>query len=118
MTAAGLIAERRANLLALFDAAVGAAHPDACLPAHLPPPPDGGRILVVGAGKAAGAMAVAAETHYRKLGTLDRVSGFTTAPHGTVEALKDGRSRTLEMIPARHPTPDAASVAAAERTLA
>ena len=32
----------RAELLALYDAAVAAAHPDVCLPAHLPPPPEAG----------------------------------------------------------------------------
>ena len=32
-------------------------------------------------------MAAVAERHYRALGALDRVAGFTTAPHGTAEAL-------------------------------
>jgi glycerate 2-kinase len=111
-------ADRRARLLSLFDAAVAAAHPDVCLPAHLPVPPNGGRIIVVGAGKAAAAMAVVAERHYRKLGALDRVSGFTTAPHGTAEALPGDRPRVLGIVSARHPTPDAGGVEAAERTLA
>ncbi len=83
--------EQRKTLLALYDAAVAAAHPDVCLPPHLPRPPEHGRLYVVGAGKAAAAMAVAAEAHYRKLGTLDRVTGFTTAPHGTPEALTGAR---------------------------
>ena len=61
-----LRAETRTRLLALFDAAVAAAHPDVCLPAHLPLPPEQGRLYVVGAGKAAAAMAVAAEAHYRQ----------------------------------------------------
>src|SRR5262245_41921246 len=51
----------RARLLSLYEAAVAAAHPDVCLPPHLPAPPDQGRIVVVGAGKAAAAMAAAAE---------------------------------------------------------
>ena len=108
----------RAKLLALYDAAVAAAHPDVCLPLHLPPPPEHGRLYVVGAGKAAAAMAVAAEAHYRGLGVLDRVSGFTTAPHGTPEALAGPRPNVIDIVSARHPTPDAASVQAAERTLA
>ena len=83
----------RARLLSLFDAAVAAAHPDLCLPAHLPAPPNGGRVIIVGAGKAAAAMAVVAERHYRALGVLDRVSGFTTAPYGTAEALKGDHPR-------------------------
>jgi glycerate 2-kinase len=108
----------RARLLALYDAAVAAAHPDICLPAHLPLPPETGRLYVVGAGKAAAAMAVAAEAHYRRLGVLDRVSGFTTAPHGTPEALTGARPSVIGIVSARHPTPDAASQQAAERSLA
>lgn len=107
----------RARLLSLYEAAVAAAHPDVCLPPHLPAPPDGGRIIVVGAGKAAAAMAAAAESHYRQLGVLDCVSGFTTAPHGTRDPRGDG-AHTIALAHARHPTPDADSVTAAERTLA
>ena len=108
----------RAELLALYDAAVATAHPDVCLPSHLPAPRAGGRLLVVGAGKAAAAMAVAAERHYRSLGVIERVAGFTTAPHGTAEALKGAQPTTIEIVSARHPTPDGSSVQAAERTLA
>ena len=111
-------ADRRALLLSLFDAAVSAAHPEVCLPAHLPAPPRKGRLIVAGAGKAAAAMAAVAERHYRAMGVLDRVAGFTTAPHGTAEALPGERPRVLGIVSARHPTPDAAGVAAAERTLA
>ncbi len=118
MVAGEAQAGARAKLMALYDAAVAAAHPGACLPAHLPPPPTQGRLYVVGAGKAAAAMAVAAEAHYRKLGCLSRVSGFTTAPHGTLEALGTARPGVIEVISARHPMPDEASVRAAERTLA
>jgi len=108
----------RARLLALYDAAVAAAHPDVCLPQNLPMPPAGGRIYVVGAGKAAAAMAVVAEGHYRKLGVLERVTGFTTAPHGTPESLSVARPSIIDIVTARHPTPDAASVQAADRALA
>jgi len=107
----------RARLLSLYEAAVAAAHPDVCLPPHLPAPPDSGRIIVVGAGKAAAAMAAAAEHHYRQLGVLDRVTGFTTAPHGTLDPRGEG-AHAIALVHARHPTPDAGSVAAAERTLA
>jgi glycerate 2-kinase len=108
----------RAGLLALYDAAVAAAHPDVCLPPQLPPPPRNGRLYVVGAGKAAAAMAVAAETYYRNLGALDRIAGFTTAPHGTPEALTVAHPSVIAILSARHPTPDEASVQAAEHTLA
>jgi hydroxypyruvate reductase len=118
MAAGEAQSETRASLLALYDAAVGAAHPDVCLPPHLPSPPGEGRLFIVGAGKAAAAMAVAAEAHYRRLGLLDRVTGFTTAPHGTREALRAELPRVVEIIAARHPTPDTASEHAAERALA
>src|SRR5512145_3067514 len=85
------VRDARATALALYDAAVAAAHPDVCLPEQLPPVPEGGRLIVVGAGKAAAAMAVAAERHYRERGEIGRVVGFTTAPHGTAEALPGER---------------------------
>jgi len=108
----------RERLLALYEAAVAAAHPARCLPPHLPPPPADGRIVVAGAGKAAAAMAQAAEAHYRGLGALGRVDGLVTAPHGTLEALPGDRPAAIEILSARHPTPDAASERAALRTLA
>jgi hydroxypyruvate reductase len=108
----------RDRLLALYDAAVAAAHPNVCLVPHLPAPPAGGRLIAVGAGKAAAAMAVAAEDHYRRAGVLDRVSGFTTAPYGAPEALAGPRPSAIEIVSSRHPTPDEASVRAAERALA
>jgi len=108
----------RGTLLALYEAAVAAAHPDLCLPSHLPPPPPDGRLYVVGAGKAAAAMAVAAQTHYRMLNVLDRVTGFVTAPHGSAAAFASLPQGVIDIVSARHPTPDAASQQAAERALA
>ena len=111
----------RALLLSLLDEAVAAAHPDVCLPPHLPAAPERGRLLVVGAGKAAAAMAVAVEAHYRAQGAIERVTGFTTAPHGTAEALPGprlGLSSAIGIVSARHPTPDDASLRAAAETLA
>jgi hydroxypyruvate reductase len=108
----------RGTLAQMFDTAVAAAHPDACLPQQLPAVPDGGRLVVVGAGKAAAAMAVAAERHYRDAGVLDRVTGFVTAPYGSAESLPGPPPSVLRIVSARHPTPDATSVAAAEQSLA
>jgi hydroxypyruvate reductase len=110
--------EGRARLLSLFDAAVSAVHPDVCLPAHLPVLPRDARLIIAGAGKAAAAMASATERHYAAEGALDRIQGFTTAPYGTVEILPGEQPRVLHILSARHPTPDAQSVAAAEKTLA
>lgn len=102
----------------LYDAAVFAAHPAGCLPAHLPAVPARGRLIVVGAGKAAAAMAQAAEAHYAARGHGERVTGVTTAPYGYAEALDGPRPHAIAIRSARHPTPDAASVAAAEEALA
>lgn len=107
----------RTKLLSLYEAAVAVAHPDVCLPPHLPSPPEGGRIIVVGAGKAADAMAAAAERHYYALGAIDSVTGFTTAPHAAIAEANGRKAGAIEVVSSRHPTPDAASEAAATRTL-
>jgi len=117
MAASASQLDMRARLLALLDAAIAAAHPDVCLPAHLPPPPRRGRLYVVGAGKAAASMALAADAHYRSFGGIERVTGFTAAPHGTREAL-GAVPGAIEIVSARHPTPDEGSQRAAERALA
>ena len=107
--------QARALLRRLFDAAVAAAHPSRCLPAALPPPPERGRIIVLAAGKAAGAMAETVERHY--LGALglsaERLVGVAVTRRGY------GRpTLRIEMIEAGHPVPDAAGLAAAGRALA
>lgn len=106
----------RALLYELFDAAVSAAHPAACLPPHLPAPPDRGRLIVLAVGKAAAAMAVAAEAYYRGLRVVDRIEGVATPPHGYAATLGSKPER-LEILEGRHPTPDASSRAAAERAM-
>lgn len=103
-------------LMSLYEATVRAAHPSYCLAAHLPPPPPRGRIVILGAGKAAAAMATATEEHYAALGAIDRITGFVTAPHGYAAAVPKPPS-VIEVASARHPTPDAGSVQAAERAL-
>jgi hydroxypyruvate reductase len=117
MTIPDRLESMRGTLVRMFDTAVAAAHPDACLPPHLPPVPPRGRLIIAGAGKAAAAMAVAAEQHYREAGLLERVTGFVTAPHGSAESLPAPAPTVLRIVSARHPTPDATSVAAAERSL-
>ncbi|HEX2338051.1 MAG TPA: DUF4147 domain-containing protein [Hyphomicrobiaceae bacterium] len=106
----------RETLMALYDAAIAAAHPARCLPPHLPPVPKTGRLIVVGAGKAAAAMAVVTEAHYRALGDLDRLCGVTTAPYDTVATLP-AHLEVIRVVSARHPTPDQNSLAAAELVL-
>jgi len=107
----------RTLLSELYDTAVSAAHPATCLPSHLPLPPGKGRLIVLAVGKAAAAMAVTAEGHYRALGMLDRLEGLATAPHGYTATLS-AKPERLEVLEARHPTPDESSRAAAERAIA
>jgi hydroxypyruvate reductase len=98
----------------LFETAVAAAHPAACLTPHLPSPPPG-RIVVLAAGKAAGSMSEVAERQYCDAQHLpaNRIGGLAVTRHGY------GRpTRAVEMIEAGHPVPDAAGLAAAERALA
>ena len=104
--------DQRRTLLDLFEAAVGRAHPARCLPPHLPALPAGGRIIVLGAGKAAAAMAVATEQFYRQRGELDRLSGFVATRHGYGLP-----THVIEVVEAGHPVPDAGSIAAARRAL-
>lgn len=113
---AGTATDGKDVLLSLYEATVRAAHPSYCLAAHLPPPPPRGRIVILGAGKAAAAMAIAAEEHYAALGALDRITGFVTSPYGYAAALPK-QPAVIEVSSARHPTPDAGSIQAAERTL-
>ncbi len=96
----------RGFLRALFRAAINAADPALVLPAHLPPPP-AGRTIVVGAGKAAAAMAKAVEDNY-----LAAVEGLVVTRYG-----HGMPCRRIRVIEAAHPVPDAAGRAAAERLL-
>jgi hydroxypyruvate reductase len=108
------VIEPRAFLRDLYDVAVAAVHPAACLPRFLPPPPPG-RIFLLAAGKAAGAMTEVAEQHYLDaLGLADtRLEGIAVTRHGY------GRpTRKIALIEAGHPVPDAAGLAAAEKMLA
>jgi hydroxypyruvate reductase len=94
----------------LFAAAIGAVDPLKILAAHLPPPPKG-RVIVLGAGKAAAAMAKAVENHW----TPDKVadlSGLVVTRYG--HALPCSR---IEVVEAAHPVPDAAGQQAARRIL-
>jgi hydroxypyruvate reductase len=105
---------QRDLLKALFATAVEAAHPAHCLPPLLPEPPRG-RIVLLAAGKAAGAMAETAERVYLDVHRLppERLCGLAVARHGY------GRpTRVIEMVEAGHPIPDAAGLAAADRALA
>jgi glycerate 2-kinase len=90
----------------MFEAAVGAALPEKCVPPHLPAPPSG-RTIVVGAGKAGGAMAKAVEDHWP--GSLEGLV-VTRYGHGVP-------CERITVVEASHPVPDAAGQDAAKRIL-
>lgn len=104
--------ESRARLMALFEAAVRSADPAHCLADALPDMPAAGRLLVLGAGKGAAAMAQAAEHHYLGNGAADQISGLVVTRYGSALPLQ-----AIELVEAGHPVPDAASAAAATRAL-
>ena len=104
----------RHYLRMLFDIAVTAAHPRGCLAAHLPAPPEQGRIVILAAGKAAGAMTEIAEQHYLDaLGwPAEKLTGLAVTRRGY------GRpTRVVPVIEAGHPVPDQAGLDATEQTL-
>ncbi len=105
--------DKRPLLRAIFDAAVAAAHPDVVLSAHLRSAPKG-RVICLAAGKAAAAMAAAAERHYLdQLGLApSRLSGVATTRHG-----HGVPTRRIKVIEAGHPVPDEAGLQGAEESL-
>lgn len=99
----------------LFDAAVAAADPARCLPAHLARVlrrPPTGRTVVLGAGKAGGAMARAVEDYWNAHCPNRPLEGLvvTRYEHGV-------DCERIEVVEAGHPVPDAAGRAAAGRLL-
>jgi hydroxypyruvate reductase len=102
----------REFLLGLFDAALSAVSPAVCVPLHLPDATTvKGRIVVVGAGKAAAAMAAAVEAAWAD--HLDRIAGLVVTRYG-----HGVPTRKIEVIKAAHPVPDAAGQEGARRILA
>jgi hydroxypyruvate reductase len=93
-------------LKAMFNAAVEAALPSICVPAHLPPRPKG-RTVIIGAGKASGAMAKALEDAWD--GPLE---GLVVTRYGYRVP-----TERLKVVEAAHPVPDAAGRDAARRIL-
>jgi glycerate 2-kinase len=95
-------------LLGSFHAALAIANPLKIVPTHLPDPPKG-RTLVVGAGKAAGAMALAVEQNWPASAPLDGVV-VTRYRHGTL-------TNRITVIEAGHPVPDESGEQAAQEIL-
>jgi hydroxypyruvate reductase len=103
----------RGFLRGLFHTAVQRALPAAVMGRYLPPPPVSGRTLVLGAGKAGGAMAAALESLWPQQAPL---SGLVVTRYGHVPP--GFSSRRIEVVEARHPVPDEAGLQAARRIAA
>ena len=90
----------------LFDTAVAAACPENCMHKWLPMRPDG-RVVIVGAGKAAASMALELEKHW-----AEPLEGVVIVPYG-----HSADCKSIEIIEAAHPVPDDAGLAAARTVL-
>jgi hydroxypyruvate reductase len=96
----------QALLRHLFDAAVAASSPAACMPLWLEDRP-AGKVIVVGAGKAAASMALVLETQWGA-----PVEGLVIVPYG-----HGADCDQVEVVEAAHPVPDQSSVSATRRIL-
>ena len=94
------------RLRRMLDAAIAAASPASVIAAHLPQAP-AGRTIVLGAGKAAAAMAQEVEQHM-----AGSVEGLVVTRYGHAVPCQ-----RIEVVEAAHPVPDAAGSEAAARML-
>ena len=101
-----MIEDPSAFLRALFDEAVAAAQAETFVARHLPAPAPG-RNVVVGAGKAAAAMAAALERAWNDEGRAP-LEGIVVTPYG-----HGAPTRQIRVVEAAHPVPDAAGQDAA-----
>ena len=97
-------ARPREFLRALYDAAVARALPAQNTARFLPPPPKG-RTLVLGAGRAGGAMAAAVDALWPQDAPL---SGLVVTRYHHVPPAYKARPGRIEVVEASHPAPDAA----------
>lgn len=114
MTAPDPRTQPRAFLEHLYRAAVHRALPLHNTAPFLPRPPKG-RTLVLGAGKAGGAMAQAVEALWPQDAPL---SGLVVTRYHHTPPRPAGVRERIEVVEASHPVPDAAGLQAAERILA
>ena len=107
-----------ALLEGLFRAAVQRALPEHCIGPFLPAVPKG-RTLVLGAGKAGGAMAAAVDRLWPQDAPLSGlvVTRYQHLPPAYRQQQESGQAR-IEVVEAAHPVPDEAGRRAAQRILA
>jgi len=112
-TAPDPVQQPREFLEHLYRVAVRRALPLHNTAAFLPEPPKG-RTLVLGAGKAGGAMAHAVEALWPADAPL---SGLVVTRYHHTPPRPEGLAQRIEVVEAAHPVPDAAGLAAAQRML-
>ncbi len=105
------VTDPRGFLRALYDAAVARALPAETTAAWLPPPPKG-RTVVIGAGKAGGAMAAAVDALWPQAAPL---SGLVVTRYDHVPPAYKAKPGRIEVVEAAHPVPDEAGRRAAQR---
>ena len=98
----------RQLLIGSFHAAIAAADPRSAVPGRLPSPPRG-RTLVLGAGKAAAAMALAVEQSWPSGAPL---SGLVVTRYGHGQL-----TNRIKVVEAGHPMPDESGANAAREML-
>jgi glycerate 2-kinase len=108
------ITSPRDFLVQLYQAAVQRALPLHNTAAYLPKPPKG-RTIVLGAGKAGGAMAQAVEAHWPADAHLE---GLVVTRYHHTPPRPAGLKQRIEVVEASHPVPDAAGLDAAQRIMA
>jgi len=101
------ISNPRQFLLDLYTTAIDAVSAGKCLPPHLPQPVQGGRTIVIGAGKGAAAMAQVVEQQWQ-----GEILGLVVTRYG-----HGADCRKIEVVEASHPIPDEAGRQAAARML-
>jgi glycerate 2-kinase len=104
----------------LYQVAVRRALPLHTLAPYLPTPPGPrkGRTVVIGAGKAAGAMAQAVEALWPAHAGPDApLEGLVVTRYGHTPPRPSGLPQRIDVVEAAHPVPDAAGLAAAQRIL-
>ena len=104
----------KAFLRHLFDVAVKRALPLANTVAFLPAPPKG-RTIVIGAGKAGGAMAHAVEALWPQNAPMH---GLVVTRYHHTPPPPAGLTQRIEIVEAAHPVPDAAGLQSSTRMLA
>jgi hydroxypyruvate reductase len=105
------IDDPRALLRSLYDAAVKRALPAHNMAPFLPPPPKG-RTVVIGAGKAGGAMAAAVDALWPAGAPL---TGLVVTRYDHMPPVYKANPGRIEVVEASHPVPDEAGRRAAAR---